>query len=124
MDIAKHIVPHNITKEESKAITSLKKREDIVIKPADKGGAVCVWNKDSYIEEGNTQLSDTKFYKEFSSDITDEIQREIEKEIGKMIKEKKLPSSAENLIVKFIIKIYSIYTLMAKNNVICKYAFR
>ena len=29
---------------------------EIVIKPADKGGAIVIWNKKDYIAEGNRQL--------------------------------------------------------------------
>ena len=38
----------NITIEERKALTSLWKRTDIVIKPADKGSATEVMSKDNY----------------------------------------------------------------------------
>ena len=41
---------------------SLQTRKDIVIKPADKGGSVCVWDKTLYIQEAETQLYDSKFY--------------------------------------------------------------
>ena len=39
-----------------------KKRKDIVIKAADKGGAVVVWRADLYQKEALRQLSDTSFY--------------------------------------------------------------
>ena len=46
----------NISSTERKALFCLKKRDDIVIKPADKGCAIVVWRKDLYIEEANRQL--------------------------------------------------------------------
>ena len=39
---------------------SLQTRKDIVIKPADKGGSVCVWDKTLNIQEAETQLSSTQ----------------------------------------------------------------
>ena len=81
-------------------LKSLRNRTDIVIKPADKGGAVCVWDRTLYIKEGEKQLSDTRFYKKLEHDITSDIQKEIVKEIRDMIKNEQLPPSAENLIMK------------------------
>ena len=42
----------NLTKEEYKAIKSLKNNTDIIIKPADKGSATVILDKQSYINEG------------------------------------------------------------------------
>ena len=52
----------NLSSEEWSALKSLKKRKDIVIKAADKGGAVVVWRADLYQKEALRQLSDTSFY--------------------------------------------------------------
>ena len=54
----------NTTKQERKAMKSLKKNQDIIIKPADKGGAIVILNKEDYIKEGMRQLSNTNHYKE------------------------------------------------------------
>ena len=53
--------PSNLTPSEFSALNSLRARNDIVIKPADKGGALVVWKADLYREEANRQLSDTTF---------------------------------------------------------------
>ena len=100
LNVMKPIKERNISATEQKAIESLQKRTDIVIKPADKGGAVCVWRKDLYIEEGMKQLNDDKFYKHLEHDNTPTIQKKIEKEIGKMIENGELPESAKSLIQK------------------------
>ncbi len=52
----------NLSKEEQNAIKELQDNRHIVIKPADKGGAVVVMNLNDYLAEGHSQLSDTKVY--------------------------------------------------------------
>ena len=44
------------------ALRDLSHRDDIVIKPADKGGKVVVWSRTQYIEETDRQLGDTTHY--------------------------------------------------------------
>ena len=51
----------NLNDDEEKALKRLRQREDVVIKPADKGGAV-VWRKDLYQKEAEQQLSNEHFY--------------------------------------------------------------
>ena len=46
----------NLTKDEHKAIKSLKNNQDIIIKPADKCSAIVILDKQSYINEGQRQL--------------------------------------------------------------------
>ena len=63
----------NLTKEEYKAVRSLNNNKDIIIKPADKGSAIVILNKQSYINEGQRQLHNTQFYEEKKSDLTGEV---------------------------------------------------
>ena len=74
MDLLTHGIPptkyHNLTYGEKNAIKSLSNNKSIVIKPADKGGAVVVQNVLDYINEGHRQLSDPKFYIETEEDLT------------------------------------------------------
>ena len=88
----------NISKEERMAISSLEKRQDIIIEPADKGGAVVVWRKDLYISEAERQLSDTTAYTEFYHDPTEVNQIEICHTVKTLIKNFLLPSTACKLI--------------------------
>ena len=60
----------NLTKEEYKAIKSLKNNKGIIIKPADKGSAIVILDKESYINEGQRQLNDTKLYEKTNSKHT------------------------------------------------------
>ena len=52
----------NLLPNESAALISLQKRDDIVIKPADKGGAVVVWDLILYIEKAYKQLDNPTNY--------------------------------------------------------------
>ncbi|XP_071139779.1 uncharacterized protein [Mytilus edulis] len=80
----------NISKSESQAMINLKDRDKIVIKQADKGSAVVVINKADYIEEGNRQLSNAKFYKELTCDPTNEISKKINDALSEMNKDKQI----------------------------------
>ena len=52
----------NLSSEERVALKNLSKRKDIIVKAADKGGALFVWRADLYQKEALRQLSDTSFY--------------------------------------------------------------
>ena len=52
-------------------LTDLIKARDIIIKPADKGSAVVIQDLVDYIQEGERQLSDPKFYVETPYDLTE-----------------------------------------------------
>ena len=60
----------NLSKEEWTAHQNFKTRDDIVIKPADKGGAVVVWHTDLYKQEAFRQLADTKLYAKVNKDLS------------------------------------------------------
>ena len=53
---------YNITKRERQALKRLNNNDEIVIKPADKGGAIVIWKKEDYIKEGERQLNNTVHY--------------------------------------------------------------
>ena len=53
----------NLSSDEWKAIRSLADDRSIVIKKADKGLAVVVWDRVDYIKEGQKQLKDENVYK-------------------------------------------------------------
>ena len=55
-------VKNNLSRAEHDALKSLKQDQDIIIKPADKGGAVVVMNKNLYKQEGLRQLNNTFYY--------------------------------------------------------------
>ena len=81
-------VRDNFTSRERHALKSLKKRNDIVIKSADKGSAAVVIDRDWYINECLRQLNDTKFYRPLDNDITDDIQKRVQVYVERMLHDK------------------------------------
>ncbi|CAJ0960434.1 unnamed protein product [Ranitomeya imitator] len=71
-------VRHNLTPLEKQALASLKDNNHIIIKPADKGGATVVMNKNQYTAEIKRQLADTITYKKIQSDPVYNIRRKID----------------------------------------------
>jgi len=59
----------NLTKEEFAAIKSLKDDHSIIIKEADKGSAIVVWDRNDYLQEAEKQLEDREVYEEISGDV-------------------------------------------------------
>ena len=59
---------NNLTKRERDALYNLKNDKTIVIKGADKGSAVVVWDREDYIKEVENQLGDTNIYEEVPND--------------------------------------------------------
>ena len=73
---------NNLTREERGSLFDLKNDKTIVIKGADKGSAVVVWDRDDYIQEAEKQLRDKEIYEEVSNDpqpLIDTIHRAVRK---------------------------------------------
>uniref|UniRef100_A0A452HSB8 Reverse transcriptase domain-containing protein n=1 Tax=Gopherus agassizii TaxID=38772 RepID=A0A452HSB8_9SAUR len=73
-----HRLPHNLSRAERNAIHSLRNHPDIIIKEADKGGAVVIMNRSDYQKEAARQLSNTKFYRPLPSDPTEEYTKKLQ----------------------------------------------
>ena len=67
----------NLTRQQKSAIKSLKENPDITIKPADKGGAIVIWNTTDYVKEATRQLSRRDHYEVLLSDPTNKYCKEI-----------------------------------------------
>ncbi|CAJ0929304.1 unnamed protein product [Ranitomeya imitator] len=68
-------VKQNLTRDEHLALVSLKNNRQLIIKPADKGGSIVVLDRDYYMQEIRTQLSDLGTYRLVSSNPTFDIAR-------------------------------------------------
>ena len=78
---------------------NLRRRTDVVIKPADKGGAVVVWARPLYIQEAQKQLCEQRFYQKLSADPLQDYQRKVKSTVNEMIATWALPPSVKNLVV-------------------------
>ena len=65
----------NLSKDGCQAIRSLAEDRSIVIKNADKGSCVVVWDRLDYLSEAEKQLDDKKIYNEVS--FNDKILRDL-----------------------------------------------
>ena len=59
---------NNLTRKERQALYDLKNDKNIVIKGADKGSVVVVWDREDYIKEAEKQLGDSDVYEEVPDD--------------------------------------------------------
>ena len=73
---------YNLTKEEWNAMRNLAEDRSIIIKPADNGSCVVIWDREDYLAEGYRQLSDhstytdiKKFNQKLMSDLTEKSNR-------------------------------------------------
>ena len=55
---------YNLNKDEYLAMCSLENDKNVIIKPADKGSSIAVWDRLDYLAEAEEQLSESKTYKE------------------------------------------------------------
>jgi len=68
---------NNLTPNECNALKELCNNQDIIIKPADKGSAVVIMQREDYLKEGYKQLSDNKFYRKLEHEPTADFHKKI-----------------------------------------------
>ena len=89
----------NLTKSERSALYDLQNRQDIIIKPADKGSAVVVMDRDHYISEAERQLGDSTYYKLLDHDPTPEFAKEVSEAINEMLDEGHISEKNRNYLL-------------------------
>ncbi|XP_078374508.1 uncharacterized protein LOC144658057 [Oculina patagonica] len=77
----------NLTRRERQALKKLRKRTDIVIKPADKGSGTVVMDIQLYLNECYRQLNNQQFYKREKKDPTDHITGRVKKYLKGLLKD-------------------------------------
>ncbi|CAJ0927891.1 unnamed protein product [Ranitomeya imitator] len=70
--------PPNLTVEEKHSLKNLQEDRTIIIKPADKGGALVVMDKNKYVAEITRQLGDDSIYQPLDRDPLPGIRQKIE----------------------------------------------
>ena len=63
---------------------------DIIIKPADKGSAIVILNKQYYINEGERQLLSNQFYEETETDLIGEVIHRVNLHVNNMLQRDKI----------------------------------
>ena len=64
----------NLSKEEYLTMPSLQNGRSVVIKPADRGSAVVIWDRNDYLMEAEKQLNDKKTYEEIRITEKDQVE--------------------------------------------------
>ncbi|XP_076041890.1 uncharacterized protein LOC143025768 [Oratosquilla oratoria] len=85
---------HNLTTEETKALTGLRRDRSIVILSSDKGRSTVVMDKSDYEGKATTLLQDMNTYEVVLADPTAKLQRKVEGELKKL-KEARLITERE-----------------------------
>ena len=81
----------NLTPSERTALKELKALSDrVIIKPADKGSAVVIMDREDYLKEGMRQLSDLNFYGPVQEDLSAEHMLSIRDIVSNMYARRKL----------------------------------
>ena len=74
----------NLTREEREALKSLRDDNSIVIKEADKGSAVVIWDREDYLKEASKQLGDVNVYEEVKGDFISPLIKTIKTHLAKI----------------------------------------
>lgn len=82
--------PDNLSKQERTALRQLRNNTDIVIKPADKGSATVIMDRDDYIHEATRQLNDTQYYTQLQEPIYNDTAKQITDIINDMADKKRI----------------------------------
>ena len=101
----------NISRDEQKALRELAQNRNIVIKPADKGGAVVIQDREKYVAEGLRQLSDRNFYEEKNIDLTHTHHQEIIHILDEMFRSLQIDRSCYLYLTDSNIRTAQFYTL-------------
>ena len=101
----------NLTKEEYKSIKSLWNNPDIIIKPADKGRAIVILDKQYYINEGERQLHNNYFYEETETDLTEEVIHRVNLYVNNMLQRGQISQNTSNYLTTDIDRAQQFYLL-------------
>ena len=90
----------NLLESERKALFELMHDEDIVIRNADKGGAIVVQDKSKYVSEIERQLSDRLTYTPLNSDPTFRFANEIKDTLKRYLREEVITDNEYKFMIQ------------------------
>ena len=79
--------PSNLSPDEKRALKSLRKRDGVVILPADKGRATVIMDRCDYDEKMNRMIKEGDTYKELSRDPVQSVERKVNAMLQRMKKQ-------------------------------------
>ena len=74
----------NLTKQERHALYSLRDDTSVIIKEADKGSGIVVWDREDYLAEARTQLKHKDVYQELKGNIVGPLEKIIKSVLRKV----------------------------------------
>ena len=86
---------NNLTPSERRALGDLSKNDNIVIKPADKGSAVVIMDRLTYLKIGYSQLSNKLFYTKLDLNPTEATRVEIQNVVEDMYQNGEIDESVK-----------------------------
>ena len=90
----------NLSKEERQALKELIDDKDIIIKPADKGSAIVIWDKEDYLKEYNAQLENSNVYEKYNQFQPKEVNKQIKSVLSKMLLRKEIDKKIMEYLIK------------------------
>ena len=88
----------NLSKRERLALDRLSNNRDIIIKPADKGGATVILNTIDYLQEAKRQLDNDMYYKRIEEDCTSGHEQTINHCIDDLVKNGEIQHDVAKLL--------------------------
>ena len=90
----------NLSKEERQALKKLIEDKNIIIKPADKGSAIVIWDKEDYLKECNEQLRNTNVYEKCGQFQPKELNKKIKSVLSRMLSRKEIDKEIMESLIK------------------------
>ena len=91
----------NLTKKEHEVMKELMNDCIIIIKPAEKGSGIVIWDKQGYLRECENQLTDMDVHEKVEGDPVTATNKKIRKVFDNMIRKKEIDEKlADYLYIK------------------------
>ena len=88
LSLDKKLSHSNLRKEEKYALYPLRDYTSIIIKEADKGSGIVVWDREDYLAEARTQFKDKNVYQELKRNIENPLEK-IFKSVLRKVRDRK-----------------------------------